>query len=127
MQTALHTGIHRCSRDGQTLHKKKGEKLPPCSCERGTWEFLATDNNRDPIPLFIGVSILHATEIDEFPEVGEVLNLRGALMDSGSYRVTKIDLMQWDGNDNVLAHVEKVGDMNPALPIHPCFTPTRNC
>ena len=119
MQAALHTGIHRCSNDGQTLDRTEGEILPSCSCGQGTWEFLATDNNRDPIPLLVGKGIIHVTEIDEVPEVGTTFNFRGGIMKPGIYRVSKLDEMRWGGKDNVHVDVEKVGEFNPALPIYP--------
>ncbi|KKT45291.1 MAG: hypothetical protein UW34_C0001G0050 [Parcubacteria group bacterium GW2011_GWA2_44_15] len=119
MQTARHTGFHRCSNDGQTVFKAKGETFPPCSCKQGVWEFLATDNNISPILVLIGKGLIHGTEIDLLPEVGTIFNFRGGKMDPGTYQVTALDILRWRGNDEIHVVAERVGDIDPMLPIHP--------
>src|SRR3989338_9914226 len=117
MSTALRDGIHRCSNDGQTVFGKKGYRFPVCSCGKGVWEYLATDNNLNPVPLLIGTGIVHATEIDGPPKMGDVLNLRGGTMNAGSYRISNLDQMRWGGKDRLHVLVKRVGEIDPNLPI----------
>lgn len=43
-QLTLLDGLYRCSHDGQTIFRKQGQRIPPCSCGKGKWVHREEDN-----------------------------------------------------------------------------------
>src|SRR3989338_8579105 len=90
--TARRTGMYRCSGLGQTKYVGAGERLPAhTTCEGGCeWEFKKGDNPQpENSTLIIGNDPYYVLIINEVPNVGETLNLRGGLV--GSFKVTSVD------------------------------------
>ncbi|MCR4311633.1 MAG: hypothetical protein NUV54_03675 [Candidatus Taylorbacteria bacterium] len=118
MQKALLTGYHRCSNDGQTVYAKGGASLAPCSCGQGKWEYLASDNHRDPAPLLVGTGIIFLTEVAEVPERGTLLHMRGGGMPQAVYKVLAVKMLKWKGEEQFHIEVMRVGDADPKLPLY---------
>lgn len=118
-QVAEESGIYRCLNDDQTVHRYKGEELPICSCMVGKWAFFVQDNvdQRDLMRFDIQCSSA-IIELDEFPEIEMVLNMRSVKSSDGSrhycgqYQITEIDL----GRERI--SVKKVGELDGSQPIY---------
>lgn len=124
VQVAKAEGIYRCSGDGQTWFRERGQELTPCSCGKGTWEFLAGDNLNpaDTIPILVGRGIIMLIYMDALPEVGVMLNLRGpeqlTTKYSGRFRVTYVGTFRWCGKDEFHIQVDPAGAFDEEQPIY---------
>ncbi len=116
------TGFYRCTGMGETWFREAGEELTPCNCPGAIWELRAEDNFRegDAIFMLIGKGILHATAIDELPNVGSEYNFRGGKCPeyNGKYRVSSVETIMWAQRDEIHVLVEKIGEIDPKLPIY---------
>lgn len=127
-QVAQQKGIYRCTRLGETHFSEIGEHLPACSCEGGgSWLFFKEDNlaEKDAIPVFIGQGAIHATVMDEIPEIGYELNIMQATTTTdigivtGRDQVTNLqDDFRWGGKSHFRIDVKRIGDLTDDLPIH---------
>lgn len=128
-QVALVDGLYRCNGIGETVYAERGEILPFCSRERcgGTkWELRAEDqiSPGDMLTVLVGQPgpDFAAIAMGEIPEVGATLNLRSPAKVStkfaGLYRIVDVDMMQWQGKDEIRIRVERVGPFDETGPIH---------
>lgn len=131
VQIAKVSGLYRCIGIGQTKFANVGEELPTHICKGSSpcaWELRAEDQRpRDEfIPMFINKGLM-CTGITELPEVGMHYNFHSDMFSSydGKWVVTEVGTIKWYKKEEIHIIAEKVGEMDPLLPIH--FLATMTC
>lgn len=130
VQIAKVSGLYRCIGLGQTKFAEPGQELPVHTCKGFpcAWELRAEDQrpSNEFIPMFVNKGIIMCAAISELPEVGMYYNFRSGMFSSynGKWRVTKVGMIKWDGKDEIHVIAEKVGEIDPLLPIHTLATMT---
>lgn len=124
MQIARRKGIYRCPNDDQTIFRNEGQEIPTCSCGWDEWLFYVKDNSTWYPTLVIAIdNAISVAETSETLRVGSELNLKDGLVAKfdGLYRVVSkfsTKLPKQGTKDFPGIKIEKIGAINPDLPIH---------
>ena len=117
--------IFRHSITGETKSVHIGGNLPDRA--KGTWEILFRDNARkeDVILLFVKRGLLFCFETDALPKGDQKFNFlqpcqkHGFEPSTGLYSLVGVSSMMWQGKEQFLVEVERIGDIDLRRRLHP--------